>query len=452
MARVLVATPEPIGERLAGPAIRAAHIARVLGASHDVTLVSLDGESTSPIDGTTVHGPSAINSAVFDAAIVQGKVLVDHPELAESDTPLAVDWFDPFHLEALHRGGNDNILRIDLIEGARQTLLTQARRGDFFVCSNQTQRDHWLGWLSAAGRVNHHNHDADPTMAHLIDVAPFGLDLILESPSSEGEEMSPMRSMFGQIGPDDPILVWAGGLHDWLDPVTVVRAMPTVLDENPDARLVFLAGPHPNTSIETMGTRGRAIAAAKELRLFGTQVLFVNQWVPYEERLDWIADGSIGVVAHHDHLETRNSHRTRLLDHLAAGLPTVSSAGDPASELLQVGGAALLVPPGDPETMGETLAGLVRDADRREVMGRAARTMAGAMHWEQTLGPLVTWMENPTQAPDRLAGAVPEQEVKNSTGSNLDRVIRRTRLHWDDGGALQVVDRTIQAGRRRLGR
>ena len=105
MARVLVATPEPIGERLAGPAIRAAHIARVLGASHDVTLVSLDGESTSPIDGTTVHGPSAINSAVFDAAIVQGKVLVDHPELAESDTPLAVDWFDPFHLEALHRGG-----------------------------------------------------------------------------------------------------------------------------------------------------------------------------------------------------------------------------------------------------------------------------------------------------------------------------------------------------------
>ena len=55
-------------------------------------------------------------------------------------------------------------------------------------------------------------------------------------------------------------------------------------------------------------------------------------------------------------------------------------------------------------------------------------------------------------APDRIAAAVPDQEVKNSTGANLDRVIRRARLHWDDGGARQVVDRTIQAGRRRLGR
>ena len=37
-ASVLVLSPEPIGERMAGPAIRAAELARVLAAEHDVTL------------------------------------------------------------------------------------------------------------------------------------------------------------------------------------------------------------------------------------------------------------------------------------------------------------------------------------------------------------------------------------------------------------------------------
>ena len=116
MARLLVATPEPVGRRLAGPAIRAAHLARVLAADHDVTLVSLAGASTSPIDGRAVYGPEAIGDR-YDAAIVQGSVLFLHPELVESSIPLAIDWFDPFHVEALHRGGADKILRVDLIDG-----------------------------------------------------------------------------------------------------------------------------------------------------------------------------------------------------------------------------------------------------------------------------------------------------------------------------------------------
>ncbi|MFT7476575.1 MAG: hypothetical protein ACI81L_003532, partial [Verrucomicrobiales bacterium] len=83
MARVLVASPEPIGRRLAGPAIRAAHIARALSKDHDVTLVSLAGESVSPIDGQAVAGPEAIDDS-YDAAVVQGRVLLAHPELIES--------------------------------------------------------------------------------------------------------------------------------------------------------------------------------------------------------------------------------------------------------------------------------------------------------------------------------------------------------------------------------
>ena len=210
MARVLVVTPEPIARRLAGPAIRAAQIARVLSDEHEVVLLSLAGDSISPIDGQAVLGPDALGedgndlSALgdLDAAVVQGSTLVRIPELAESSMPLVIDWFDPFHVEALHRSQNDRIRRIDLIEGARSTLEYQAERGDFFICSNDMQREHWLGWLAAAGRLNHLAHDADPLFESLIAVAPFGIGR--ERPGGG----TPIRNTFSVIGHHDPVILW----------------------------------------------------------------------------------------------------------------------------------------------------------------------------------------------------------------------------------------------------
>ena len=447
MARVLVATPEPIGRRLAGPAIRAAQIARTLAADgHEITLVSLAGESVSPIDGQVVLGPDAINDS-YDAALVQGRVLVQFPELIDADMPLAIDWFDPFHVEALHRGGADKIRRIDLIEGARTTLLTQAERGDFFLCSNDAQREHWLGWLGAAGRLNHLAHDQDPLFERLIAVAPFGIGR--ERPGGG----SPIRKAFSVVGKHDPILLWAGGLHDWLDPLTLIRAMPLVLDENPDTRLVFLAGPHPNTSIETMGVRGEAISLARENRLFGKNVLFVNQWVDYAERLSWVKDATIGVIADRAHLESRYSHRTRLLDHLTAGLPTVSTAGDPLSTQLEHAGAAITTSRSD-SALGETLAGLVNDDERLGEMSRAAQSLAATLTWDQTLAPLTAWLRDPKPAVDRRSGATTgkTQNGLATSDSTLHRLRGRVKIHLDDGGIRQVAQRGIAAGRRKLGK
>lgn len=449
MARVLIATPEPIGRRLAGPAIRAAQIARVLGDEHEIVLLSLAGESVSPIDGRHVLGPDILGedgndlSALgkLDSAIVQGSVLIQVPELAESSIPIVIDWFDPFHVEALHRSMGDRIRRIDLVEGARTTLEHQADRGDFFVCSNHPQREHWLGWLAAAGRLNHLAHDADPLFESLIAVAPFGIG---RERASGG---TPIRNTFSAIGAHDPIILWAGGLHDWLDPLTVIRAMPTVLDENPDTRLVFLAGPHPNTSIETMGIRGDAISLARDMRLFGKHVLFVNQWVDYGERLSWVDDATIGVIADRAHLESRYSHRTRLLDHLTAGLPTVSTAGDPLSTQLEAVGAAITCARSD-VAMGETLATLVNNDQRLGEMSRAATALGASLTWEQTLAPLTEWMRDPKLAVDRRPGA---RTGRSEGVSPLDRIGGRIKLHLDDGGVRQVASRGLAAGKRRLG-
>ena len=436
MPRVLIATPEPIGPRLAGPAIRAAHIANVAAAEHEVTLVSLAGESRSPIDGRPVRGPEAIDDS-YDAAVVQGSVLLEFPELGEAELPLAIDWFDPFHVEALHRGGADKILRIDVIDGAHKTLLEQAARGDFFVCSNDAQRDHWLGWLAAAGRLNERTHDEHPLFESLIATAPFGASPFGPSRSK------PIRETFSAIGTHDPVVLWAGGLHDWLDPLLVINAFSYAVEENPDARLVFLAGPHPNTSIEIMGVRGEAIALARQRKVFGKHVFFVNQWVDYQDRLSWLNDADIGVVADRPHLESRLSHRTRLLDHLSVGLPTVTTVGDPLGAQLAGHGAALAVERTE-AAFGAALASLIQDDGRRGEMARAARTLAAARSWEHTLAPLTDWLREPRPAVDR------KRPRGSANMGGIGRVGDRINLHLDDGGAKQVLQRGLAAGKRRL--
>ena len=446
MARVLVATPEPIARRHAGPAIRAAHIARVLAQEHEVTLASTAGEGTSPVDGRPVWALSSLTVDDFDAAIVQGGVLLGEPSIGEAELPIVVDWFDPFHLQALHRGGDDRIRRLDLVEGARQTLLDQARRGDFFLCSNDYQRDHWLGWLGATGRLNPLIHELDPTFSNLIAVAPFG---VANEPIRRTQ---PIRAAYSNIGNDDPIVLWAGGLHDWLDPLTVIRAMPAALEHNPDIRLVFLAGPHPNTSIDDMGIRGEAITLARELRLFAKSVIFVNQWIDYAERLNWLADADIGIVTHRAHLESRYAHRTRIVDHLAAGLPTIASAGETASTSMAEAGAALLVPPEDADSLGSTIAALVADDAGRQAMGRAANSLAAANRWEVTLEPLLGWLRSPVIAADRQPGANTGAAGGIGARSTVDRLAGRARMHLDDGGPSQLLRRSLEAGRRRLRR
>lgn len=444
MARVLIVTPEPIARRLSGRAIRAAHIARVISATHEVTLVSTAlssaDSSRSPIDGRAVLGPAAINSR-YDAVIIQGEVLLQFPNLAASNTPLVVDWFDPFHTEALHPVRNELARRSEFVEDARMVVAEQAERGDFFLASNEAQREHWLGWLGAAGRLNHVNHDDDPMFEKLIGLAPFGLGR--EAPSTA----KPLRKSFDTINFYDPIVLWAGGMHEWLDPLVVIEAVPYMLEENPDTRLVFLAGPHPNTSIETMGVRGEAITLARRMRLFGKHVMFVNQWVDYHERLTWLQDADVGVVADGAHLESRYSHRTRLLDHLGAGLATVSTAGDPLSAQLEAAGAAVTCER-TPEAIGTAVGELISDDRRLGQMSRAAKVLGARMSWEDTLKPLLTWLEDPQPAADRRPGAL----VGSPDGPNALRIGGKIKLSLDDGGVTEVAKRGWSAGRRKLGR
>ena len=152
----------------------------------------------------------------------------------------------------------------------------------------------------------------------------------------------------------------------------------------------------------------------------------------------------MGIIADGAHLESRYSHRTRLLDHLGAGLPTVSTAGDPLSTQLEEAGAAI-TSERTAEGLGGAVASIINDDARLGEMSRAAQALGARLSWEDTLAPLTSWLENPQVAIDRRRGA----HTGRADGSATDRLGERIKLHLDDGGVTKVAKVGWRAVRRR---
>ena len=94
--------------------------------------------------------------------------------------------------------------------------------------------------------------------------------------------------------------------------------------------------------------RGRARAGARRrARLLDRVVLFNDDWVPYEQRADWLLDADCALSTHDDHLETRFAFRTRLLDCFWAGLPVVCTGGDDLGDVVERDGLGAVEGPGD---------------------------------------------------------------------------------------------------------
>lgn len=401
--RVVVVTPDVLGARMAGPAIRAYQIAGALSVEHDVVLgttseCTVSGDGRFPVRHL---GAADVDGLLprTDVWVVQGNALVSLPAIAASDAVVVVDLYDPYHLEALE-------LSRDLPPGDRSAIVHNAtavlnqamRRGDAFLAASGKQRDFWLGALASLGRLNPLTYDEDETLTARVMLAPFGIDA--EAPAA-GEPQ--LRGVLPGVGPDDTVLVWGGGLYNWFDPLTLVRAVDVVARSRDDVRLVFMGGGgHPNPRLPAQRTAAATLALSDELGLTGRHVIWGTGWVPFERRGSFLLEADIGVSTHLDHVETAFSFRTRILDYLWAGLPVVGTAGDVLAARLTETGAGIAVPPGDVGALADALTAFVTDADRRSAAAGASRELARQLTWDAVLAPLLAFCRAPKRAPDLL--------------------------------------------------
>ena len=398
-SRLLVLTFDPLTDAMAGPAIRAWHLAQVLADHFIVTLASTVGASRrhDSLRVCSVADETGGMAALVDEADVvfaPTSVVRRHPEIASSSVPLVVDMYIPTHLENLERGRRSDEDYRRAVSHQVSVINDDLARGDFFLCASERQRDFWLGSLSQAGRVNPATYDADPTLRRLIDVVPFGLPP--DPPLPAGPVL---RRHFPAIGAGDPVVVWGGGVYDWFDPVSLVRAVDRVRNRIPDVRLVFLGMSNPNPDIAEMSRAVELRKVSDELGLTGTTVFFNDEWVPYQDWGSYLLDADVAVSMHLDNVETRFSFRTRILDYLWARRPMILTGGDSLGDLIAARGLGFAVAPGDVDAIVDALMHLLVEGLPRADFGPTV----AQFQWPVVAQPLTAWLAGARHAADRPA-------------------------------------------------
>ncbi len=480
MPGLLTITAEPLTERMAGPAIRALELSRVVAGHLPVTLVSLAScERTDPRVRLLAARGDELRALVATAGclLIQGDVLGLEPWLGSVDIPLVVDVYDPFHLEQLEQARPlGEARRQAVVRDCVRALNVQLSRADLVLVASGRQRDLWLGHLAALGRVNPVTYDDSADLSRLVAVVPFGTSAEVPDTRFDLQVRPHLRGVLPGIDDDSVIALWAGGLYDWFDPQLVVRAVARAHAVDPRLRLVLLGGGHPVLSggpaaapsdrgpaaalsdrgpAAALSERGPAAALsergrtaqqvarlAETLGLLGTVVHLVDSWVPYDERGQWLAEADLGVVAHRAGVETDFAFRTRLLDHLWAGLPTVGTGGDVLTDRIAEAGAGTAVPPGDEEAFAAALLEYAGSTQRRQHAVDRARELATRYAWAAVAAPLVEFCRAPRRSPDLVLPAT-ERALLGIWEPMRRSLFRRLLVLWQEGGAGLLRQRVL---------
>jgi glycosyltransferase involved in cell wall biosynthesis len=391
-----------VGPRMAGPGMRYWELAQVLARHCPVTLAAPEGSrSLDPSSAVRVapyprQDAGRMRQLVEQAEVVvaPGDTLVEFPFLLSVDKYKVMDGYDPHTFESLAWNEGQALAgRLNSHRGRLEIVNAQCAVGDFFLCASERQRMLWLGWLEATGRVNPMTFDQDRALRALVDVVPTGI------PSEPPQRTRPLvRDTIPGIGADDPLLVWGGGVWNWLDPLTLLRALALVVQTQPRVRLFFPGPRHPYQEfVPDMAMRERAVALSQELGLAGRNV-FWGDWVPYHERQNYLLEANIGCSLHYESIESTFSFRTRVLDYIWAGLPMILTRGDAASEWVERYGLGAVVDYQDTEGVAKAIVDLA--AAPREAFQERFERARLERSWEHSAQPLVRFCLNPLHAPD----------------------------------------------------
>ncbi len=379
---------------MAGPGLRYYYLARTLAREFEVILAAPDG-SASPGDVPLLAFRSGADPAVgaavrsADVVIVPVTLMPQLPVLfAEPAVPVVVDGYDPLLAETLMLGGDE--------AAVLQAQTLAAVRGDFFMCAGPRQRDWWLGWLEAMGRVNRYTWAEDPTLGRLVSVVPSGV------PEGWPAVTGPVaRRIWPELPADAELVIWGGGLWPWLDPVTAVRAVAKVRSVRPQVCLIFPGFRHPNPGMAGIPTGLEAARElARELDLLGRAVFF-NEWVAYADWPGLLAEGRVGLSLHRASVEARLAFRSRVLDYIWAGLPVVATGGDETARWVRRYRLGILVGVGDDDAVARGLLELL--GRPREAFARRFQKARRALAWSRVIRPLAEFCRRPRCAPDRIA-------------------------------------------------
>lgn len=385
MAKILLYCTEIVGTAMAGPAIRCWELAKALSRKHEVTLsIPNELEITSQAFKIKSRNRFPLKTILphVDVVITQllSRQMAWHAK--RNGVHIIIDAYDPMPLENLElfQGYPDRLQKF------KNTRIVNNVRfafdmADGILCANSKQRDLWMGLLMGLGRITPKIYANDKMLKNLIGIVPFGLPSTAPVKSQGG-----LRQMFN-LKESDKVLLWGGGIWNWFDPLSLIKAIKKLSEEGFPVKLVFMGLKHPNPEAPAMQMTSNAIQLAQGLELLDKHVFFNYGWTPYQERQNFLLEADIGVSIHSEHLETQYAFRTRILDYIWAGLPILSTIGDSFAELIQCRQLGHVVPYGDVQAIAHAIRYLLEPEVKEQIQANLNK-IRPEYCWESIVQPI----------------------------------------------------------------
>lgn len=424
MKNILIICEDFVSSNMGGVGIRYWELARVLARHCKVSLLvpnetDLVSEEFKVIPYDRQKSDLRPFAEGVDVIILHGYVLHFHPYLLDLHIPFAVDLYVPHLFETLVSHAQDDFT--EWLPAYCEYLRVQSellRAGDFFFCASERQRDYWLGWLHAVNRINPHTYQQDASLQKLITVVPYGIPNM-----PPRQQKHALKGVHPGIAEDDQLILWSGGLWNWLDPLTLIRAVAQLAEDHPRLKCYFMGTRHPNPIVnEHMTMPQQAMELAEQLGVFEKAVFFGN-WVPYQERENYLVDADLSVMTHPNHIETRFAFRTRLLDSIWAKLPIIVTEGDAISEWVERKNLGLTVPAGDVQALVKAIDNILA-AGGKAAFASGFERVGSLLHWDKVAEPLVSFCLAPSQAADKGHYMTDIERISRDKDAFLQQVIR----------------------------
>jgi glycosyltransferase involved in cell wall biosynthesis len=388
---ILIISHDKIGDNMAGPGIRYHHMANFLSKDFHVTVGFFDptylpdDKFSRSYDIAHVDVPKfreQFNNKDIIISMWLGDEMMEYCK--ENGIFVTFDMYAPVPVEnlSLYLFSGDPITANTDYSYRQSYCLYEKffQCGDLFLLSNRRQLDYWMGYVFGTSQISVSGYKKRPLFDRFI-LAPMGIDSSQELKHTK----SVMRGEIPGINQDDKVILWTGGIWNWFDAQTLIRAMGILKPKRPDIKLVFFGVKHPNPDVPAMQEASDTIALARRLELLNETVFVHEDWVPYHDRLNYLLEADAAVNTTKDTIESEMSHRTRVLDHLLATLPTIATSGDYLSdEVIKPKDLGIVVPPNDADRLAESIIEIVDDNNNKRIRKNISEIRA-EYDWSQTL-------------------------------------------------------------------
>ncbi len=380
LPKIWILTRERFGDLLLGPALRIQRLGLAFVAKgHQVTLLAAPGSIDPGWSGVEFGElrPGFTRRMGENDKVIVGELVPVRAmfELLASRIP--------FHWDVYGLSLPETLSFAKIWPGARSRAdsrrkdlryVMMARAADKIWISHSHQGTFLAALMARTGRTAD-LADAFELPSKFIE-APMGCRTDVLQPGS--------GNPYQEQGITGPVFLWGGGVWEWFDTETVVRAFQILAQRSANPSLFFLSGRN-EANADYDAPLARVLASAKEKGLLGKNIFFNSHRVRPDGLGPWLQHCTGGVMGNFPTLETRMCWRTRYLDLLWAGRPLVVSGTDPLAEKMEQENAAIVVPFGDAHALADAIERVAANAEFHRNLSEGSARLGQKLSSHRTL-------------------------------------------------------------------